>query len=396
MTIRIGLGLASDAVRAVAVRQQRIVWAAEAPLEVGTDPGPVIESLLKLAPVRRFSRPVLSAAIGPHASQMKVLTGLPTLKDSPTLTALIRENAGSFFLRNGVPLVTTTASVVSSGVALGGAIEEPCVRTVREVCGALRWRLGSIAPTHAVLGRVVTDNPLVWADGELLIEVTQSNNSIQSVRTRRRTAADTSLEQLQPVSTLAALGEGAVGYADAYGAAILDTADGLGIDSGAATGWSGVELRRGLLLPSLLLALGVLSLLISPLASVRAGNKARARLVAVQPDQKQVIVSTLARLDSVSAILDGSRRFAASRSLVTPTLGLLARELPDGCMLANLELSDQEGSLTALCSEHTGLLGTLQNLPGARNVELPGQVERETAGGRQLQRLRVRWRRGAP
>src|SRR5881296_3715873 len=85
MTTRIGLALARDAVRAVAVRRRRILWAAEAPLEPGAALDAAIRSLLAAAPVPRFPRPVLSAAIGPQASQVRLVAGLPDIQDSETL-----------------------------------------------------------------------------------------------------------------------------------------------------------------------------------------------------------------------------------------------------------------------------------------------------------------------
>jgi hypothetical protein len=395
MRTRIGLALASDAVRAVAVRKQRIVWAAEAPLEAGASIRPVIEALLRLAPVRRFPRPVLSVAVGLHASQVKVLTGFPGVLDDATLTALIRENTGSFFLKNGVPLVTTRTRLMSTGVALGGAIEEPCVQTLRDICKALGWRLESIAPTPSVLVHVLTDASFAWADGPLLVEVTRSSDSIECVRTRLRSATEPLPAEPQPVPGLATLGEGAVRYADAYGAAVVESPAALGIESRATVAWSPIEARKRLLPPALLLAFGLASFLASPLGSVWAGDRARARLAAVRPDQKQVVVSTLARLDSVDAILEGSRRFAASRALVIPTFGGLVQGLPDGCILVSLELGDQQGSLTALCPTPAAVLAAVERLPGARAAEMVGAARRETVAGRQVQRVTVRWRRGA-
>jgi hypothetical protein len=45
-------------------------------------------------------RPRAVAAIGPSLVQVKKLSGLPLLQDSAALSAVIREGAGRFFLKN--------------------------------------------------------------------------------------------------------------------------------------------------------------------------------------------------------------------------------------------------------------------------------------------------------
>jgi hypothetical protein len=108
------------------------------------------------------------------------------------------------------------------------------------------------------------------------------------------------------------------------------------------------------------------------------------------------VLSTLAQLDRVSAILEDTRRFAASRSPVTPLLDELARALPEGSVLVSFELGDEQGQLVALSSNAATVLAAVERLPGARSVELMGPVQREAATGREVQRVTVRWRRTPP
>jgi len=396
MRTRIGLALARDAVRAVAVRRHQVVWAAEAPLEPGAPLHTVIESLLSAAPVRRFPRPSVSAAVGPHASQVRLVTGLPDAQDAQTLAAIIRENPGSFFLKNGMPLITTGVRPAGAGAALAAAIDEPCVAAIRDACRTGRWRLAFIAPTAIALAGALEDRSFTWTDGTVVVDITRSEDVIDSVRTRPLCAAEPAATPLRPVPALATFGETAVRYADAYGAAVMEAPPALGLDALAAGAWSPSEARRRLLLPSLLLAVGIGSFVLSPIAAFRAASRARARLAAVRDDQRQTVLSTLAQLDRVSAILEDTRRFAASRSPVTPLLDELARALPEGSVLVSFELGDEQGQFVAMSSNAATVLAAVERLPGARSVELMGPVQREAATGREVQRVTVRWRRTPP
>src|ERR1041385_3681534 len=395
MRSRIGLALARDAVRAVALPRHQIVWAAEAPLEPGATLASVIESLLAAAPVRRFPRPIVSAAVGPHASQVRLVTGLPDGQDAQTLAAIIRENASLFFLKNGVPLITTDVRPADAGVALAAAIDEPYVAAVRDACAG-RWRLSCIAPTPIALVRAFEDRSFSWMDGTVVVEVTRSDDAIESVRTRRWCATEPVASPPHPVPALASFGESALRYADAYGAAVMETPPALGLDALATGAWTPSEARRRLLLPGLVIALGIASFALSPLAAARAAGGARARLAAVRDDQKQTVLSTLNQLDRVSAILEDTRQFAESRSPITLLLGELARVLPERSVLASLELGDEQGQLVALSSNAAAVLAAVQRLPGARSVELVGAVQREAVAGSEAQRVTVRWRRGLP
>jgi len=395
MTIRIGVALARDAVRAVAVRRDRIVWAAEAPLEPEATPSVVIDSLLKEAPVRRLPRPTLSAAIGPHASQLRLVAGLPDAQDPHVLAAVIRENAGSFFLKNGVPLITTGVSPVSAGVALAGAIDEPAVKAVREACRARGWRLRLIAPTPLALMRALADSSFSWTDGRVVLELTASNHAIESIHIRPACAAEP-VTAAQTVPALAALGEQAVRYADAYGAVVLEAPQALALDAFAAGAWTPREARRRLLFPAAAVVTGIVSFALSPLAAVRAAARSQARLSSVGPTQWHAVESATLQLDRVTAILEEMRGLSEARSPTTPVLGLLARALPEGSVLVSLELGDDQGQIVAMTSNPAAVLGAVQRLPGARSVELVGPLRREAVTAREVQRVTVRWHRGRP
>ncbi|MGH7334197.1 MAG: hypothetical protein ACREKS_15935 [Candidatus Rokuibacteriota bacterium] len=391
MSTRVGLALAHDAVRAVALRQNRIVWAAEAPMAEGQPLEAIIRCLLAEAPVSPLPRPILSAAVGPHAAQVKLVTGLPDITDADTLAAIIREGVGSFFLKNGVPLITTGARAERAGAALAAALDLPSVEAIRKACRARGWRLGFIAPAAVVLPLALEDQCFAWADGRLVLEITCSERALGSVRTRLAGATDSVKPPTQPTPALATLGVRAVRFADAYGAAVLETGEPLALNPLTGGPWSGAEARRRLILPGIVLLMGIASLVLSPLAASWAAKRAEARLGEVRPDQSQAMASALSQLDRVTNMLEDLRGFAASRTSATVLLGEMTRALPDGSMLATFELDEVRGVQVVVLTPRPGaVLSALERLPGIGSAELVGPVRRESVAGRELQQVAVR------
>ncbi len=221
MRTLVGLAVGLDDVRAVAVRRGTVTWAAEAPLENGQALADAIGLLLAEAPVRRWPRPVLAAGIGPHASQVRLIAGLPDIEDPETLGAVVREGAGSFFLKNGVPLLVTRVRPASPGTAMAAAIDRPCVEAIREACKRRGWRWAGVAPAAIVLPAALDDEHFAWTDGRVVLEVKHSHRQVESVRTRTIESAGLPGDPLHLVPALAALGDQGARYAVAYGAAML-------------------------------------------------------------------------------------------------------------------------------------------------------------------------------
>ena len=393
MSTRIGLALGRDAVRAVVVRRHHVVWAVEAAVEPGAALADVVSALLDSAPVRPFARPSLSVAVGAYAAQLRLVAGLPDGLDPLTLTAVIRESAGSFFLKNGVPLVTTGIRLVGTGVALAGAIDGPCVELVRDICWSRRWQLGFIAPAPVALINGVLDSAFSWTDGGVVTDVGHADHTIETIRTRAASATDPGAAP-QPVPALAALGEGAIRYADAYGAAVLEGPEALARDALTAGVWTTREARRRLAAPVLVLAMAIVAFTLSPLGASRAASRAQARLATVGANEWRAVESATQQLDRLSAMLTDVRGFSETRATATPVAGALAHVLPEGSTLLSLELSDDQGQIVVLTSSPAAILAAVQRLPGARSAELVGTVRRDASAAREAQRVTVRWRRG--
>ncbi|HJS43588.1 MAG TPA: hypothetical protein VJ755_08960 [Gemmatimonadales bacterium] len=115
-------------VRAEAVHAGVAVWAAEAVYETNADLTEVI-ARLAAAPAERCRR--LKVTIERPPAQTRTLTDLPPVRGRD-LTALVANQAGRFFRRNGASLVTDAIWVANgqSRVTQAAAVAEPLVLAV--------------------------------------------------------------------------------------------------------------------------------------------------------------------------------------------------------------------------------------------------------------------------
>ncbi len=391
MNARVGLAVNHDSVRVVAVTEEGVLWAAEAAIGPDQALEAVIAPLLAQAPLRRWPRPTLSAAVGPHAAQLKRVAGLPEIEDPATLAAIIREGAGSFFLKNGAPLVITGVRPAGPGAAWAGAVDRHVVEAVRDCCRTRGWRLGLIAPVAVALPRAWEDPAFTWTDGRVVLEITRSNATLESVRTRLASATGQAASPLHPVGELAGLGDEAGRYADAYGAATLDAGEALAVDPGAAGCWSGARVRKALVAPGVVLVLAMLSLALSPLAARWAEKRAQAQADRVRGDQWVTIDSGLVQLHRVTLVLETMRAFAASRAGVTALLGDLTRALPEGSAIANFELDHDKAQVLVITPEPAAVLTAVKGLKGLAAAELAQTVTRGPSVGPAFQRVVLRF-----
>lgn len=392
MRVRIGLGVARDAIRAVALRGGRIVWAAEAevPSEGEDALASTIAALLADAPGHRWPRTIVAAAVGPHASQVRLVAGLPEVLDAETLAAVVREGAAAFFLKNGAPLVTTGVRPVAPGVAWAAALDESCLAAIRDACRMRRWRLDLVAPTAVVLPLALEGESHSWVDGPVLVELTWRDGRLESARTRvAALSQQPAAPQARPV---AALGDRAARYADAYGAALLDRGEALAVDPLAQSAGPLGDLRRRLRAPAIVTLAAAALMLVSPLAAVWVGRRAERRAAEVRPQQWDAIVTATEQLDRVTQVLDDVRRFAESRRTAAILLGRVTEAFPDGSALASFALNDDQAQVMVLTSQPQAVVAALERLPDVASAETLGSAIRQVVADRPFDRVTIRLR----
>jgi Tfp pilus assembly protein PilN len=392
---RIGLAVGHDTLRAVLVHGGRITWAGEAPREPGTPSTDEIVALLAEAPLPRWPRATLSAAVGPHASQVKLLQGLPPLTDTAVLAAIIHERPTAYFLQNGTPVRTTGVRLAGEGVAWSAAIDAPYVQSVRDAAAALRLPLSFVAPSAVVLPRVLHGEQFVVRDGPVALEVTRERDGFSAVRRLPAAAADA--EPPPPVSALLAIGEDGGRFADAYGAAVAAPGDPLTLGPRGDVPWEARRRRWRVIPPAVLAAAAALALLLSPLKPHREARRAEAELRALQAsDQWRLTTDVLAQRERVTAALHELEGFAASRPRQTRLLADLARALPDSAALERVDVEGDEARLVIVSPRVSRAIAALRAAPGVAEAALVGQVAQTQSPGGPLQRATVRVRTAAP
>lgn len=388
---RVGIGVAADRVRLVGVRGETVLWASEAEVSDGTDLAGAITELIDAAPLPRWPRPQVTAALGPTCAQTKLLTGLPPLTDPGSLEQLVREGAGRLFLKNGTPLVTSGVRVVEPGRVWAAAFDLSAVRAIEDACRGAGLRLRAIAPTAAVLGKAVEERSVVWRDGPLSVEVEFGDGGLVAARRRIATAPSERDAPPRPVGPLGVLGEGAWRFADAYGAALLPTEEPLTLRPGrvGARGKDAPRWRLAAASAALLFATGA-ALLAPGLAAMRAEREARARVAALADEWRRASQAE-DELRGITAALTEVAEFDASRRPVTLLLAELALALPEGSAVTSLRIDTAGAYLTALTPRAAGILYPLERIPGVVGPEIAGPIVRERVGERDLERATFRF-----
>lgn len=390
--LTIGLGIGLTAVRAVAVRSNRIAWAlerarADEPLER------TIGLLLAEAPLPRWARPKTVAAVGPWHAQTKRLAGLPPGSDSARLGGLVRESASRFFLKNGIPLVTTCRQA-QDGAPWGAALEQPVLDAIEQACRARRVKLEAVVPTVAVLGRIA-DDPSVpgrtrWRDGDLLVDLTFEAGELVMVR-RAGDATDLTSDECARSIMLDALGPDGSRFADALGAA-RSRPD-------RVLAWRGRRYSRTRTATGWRLAIAVIATIVAGMAwlaarGVAAGfaeRNAMARLTRLAPLRRDVAFAER-EFAKLMVALNEVAAFDGPRYPMSPLLADLARALPDESALVTLRVARDAGNLVALTPRAAVVLTKLETIPGVEAAEIVGPVTREVVAGKVLERVTVRFR----
>jgi hypothetical protein len=388
MTVSLGIAVGADRIRAVALRAGRIVAATEAEVGAGDSLSAALAELLAAVPLPRFPRPRVVVALGPTLAQTRRIAGLPPLDDARLLGQVVREGAGKFFLRNGVPLVVTGVRIVEPGTVWAAALDERAVRAVEAGCRSAGVRVERFVPAVAVLGRGLGDEHLFWPDGGAVAEVRLRGGELESVR-RLSAAQAPAGPPPAAIPALAWLGEHGWRFADAYGAASLPQYETLvHRPSGAAVG--DVPAWR-LAAAGCALAAALAFAAVAPaVRAMAAEDEAMGRIAAVQ-DRRRVASDSERELARVTEALAEAAAFDAGRYSPTLLLADLTAALPPGSAIVAFRVDTAGGSVVALAPRAAAVVRPLEKVPGLVAPEIVGPVTREALAGRELERVTVRF-----
>jgi hypothetical protein len=381
-----------DAVRAVAIRDGNILWGIEAPVQ-GRPIGAVVDELFAARRFRGWPRPTIIAVIGPARSQLRRLSGLPSVVDAVTLTRLISESAGRFFLRNGVPLVTTSVRRGDDGEGWCAAIEQPVIAALEAACRAHGLRLAAVLPTLSVIPHALQGDSLTWHDGDVRAHLTLSGGRLSSLR---RTTADASAscssdaEPPHAIAALAALGADGWRFADAYGAAVASTRDPLAHQPARSASAAPMRAWR-LAVAGAAFTVALASAVLAPIIAARHAAAQAAVVLAAVGRERRAADAVESNLAHVSAALEEAATFDHERRSATLLVGDLARALPVGGALVALRVDSAGGTLVALVPRAASLIERLERMPTLSTPTIIGPVTREVVANSEVERVSIRF-----
>lgn len=348
MNTAIGLAVERHCLRAVGVRGVRVLWGIAACVPDEAPLGEALGAFLQKLPVGRLSRPRVTVALAPAFAQTKRLAGLPPIADERVLARIVSEHAARFFLKNGIPLVTTSVRLDANGRPWAAALQRDVVDAIVSACRSNRLRLFRIVPA---------------------VDVVRND-----------------------IAALAPLGNEAPAFAVAYGAAV--TTGALALRMGSAQAVAAPRWRVATSAGAAGLAL-VLAVLAPGIGARRAEHQAVAHLSGLAIPMRAA--QRIARDNElVARALSDVAAFDRSRRPIVLFLAALAKALPDSAALLAFHTDSAGGSVVAYAPRAGALASRLETVPGIASPEITGPVTRERAGGRLVERvtIRFRWGRG--
>ena len=391
--MRIGLGIASDRVRAVGARDGDVLWAIEGERSADGELADDIVTLLRHAALPHWPRPVVVAAIGPAASQTKRLTGLPTMAGDTALRSIVRESTPRFFLRNGISLVTSGVRVEEPGSLWAVAFDVPEVRAIESACRTLGVRLRMIVPSIVALPLALEGGSTEWSDGEVRCEVAFAGGKMRSTRRLSPQMYDHLDNAIAPtvVASLRTLGEEAWRYADAYGATQVRDDEPLALRPSTGELSDGTT-KRGVRIAAAALLLTLITAIATPVvARAVESRRITKELATIAPRSRRAELEEV-DLARMSAALSEVARFDASRRSMVGLLAQLTRAMPEGSVLVTVRIDSAGGIVALMTPRASSALAALDSVAHVRAPQILGPVTKELVGARELERVTVQFR----
>lgn len=400
MRTRIGIGISCEAVRAVAVRRQRVLFGAEVAVGDRSVGVALDELLLKIGSqpgARWWLRPRVSVAVGPSRSQLRRLSGLPPVAAPRALAELVSENAGRFFLRNGIPIATSGVLREGGDGGWSAAVDQPVIGAVADACRAHRLRLSRIFPSVAILNRALVGDALVWRDGDTVAEIGVADGRVRAVRRVAATRGESPCSLGATGATdvaepLSALGADAWRFADAYAAAVAEADHPLGLRAQRAMASAEVPSWR-LILAGCAFAMSLLAALVAPSMARMRAAAAAARALEALSEQRRASAKVDTELALVNRALLDAEAFSRQRHSATLLVAQLAHALPDASALVTLRADSTGGTLVALTPRAAQLVENLNRAVVITSPTIIGPITREVAAASgEVERVTIRFR----
>jgi hypothetical protein len=391
---RLGIEVGSRAVRAVLVVRGRIVRVATVRLQDAESLNATLLNVFDSTCRGLWPRPRVFVAVGPSLSQLRRLVNLPAVRSARALREVVRSSAGRFFLKNGVPLLTSSVRREDGAGGWAAALDEPSVRAVAEACRSRRLRLEVAAPTVVGLQHALAGAWLVTEDGGVWVEAhVGSDGTLRDVRRATARSDDGARGVAMPIGALRSLGAGALEYAGAYGATAIERSEPLALHARELRQWreATVPLWRMLVAAVVLLAAVSLALTLPPLRASRVAAHAAARLTKINQPYRAAHW-TDAELERTTTALEEIDAFERDRRSLIGFLSELTAGLPNDAWLQSLRLDQHGGTVIALAPRAASALAGVAEVKAIAAPVIVGDVSSEQRGPDRIERITIRFR----
>ena len=385
---RLGLGIGRDRVSAVLLARNGVRWAAYRTRCQDISLADTLTPLLAECPRHRFRPITVIAAVGPSVSQLKCLTELPPVRDVKAIDALVRSNVGRFFLRNGVPLRTSTVLVESPDRVWVAAVDAPVVVDIASACRRAGLSLQMVVPSAVAFRRAIRGKSISWNDGDVRLDICYGENAPAIVR--RLPGSDDSPDMPALVDMLAGLRDTAPHTIDAGAAALTQRGESIAIR--CRDDMRGDLNRRRVIRATVACCAAVVLAVTSPgITAAIAQRRAGVREARIE-QRARTARSEENELAQVTASLRTLTEFQNSRRSMTAFLARVARSLPDSAAIVGLQVdSTGSGSIVAIAQNAASVVDAVERTPGLASPQIIGPVTRERIGGRTIERVTVRF-----
>lgn len=378
---RIGLEIGGTVVRAYSRPRSGAARVIEVFVH-GSDVEQAIATALSQVPRQRLSRPQVLAGVGPSACQYKRLVNVP--RSRPDLAAaIVRENVGRFFLKNGKPLITAVERQADDAV-FAAAYDEPVLKALAAACARERCRLIAAAPAMILLKDAVGGVPYSWQDGDVIADAVADSGHL---RITRRRADDTAAQV--PRELPSEIADCDPRFAVAFAAATCSVTGPL-FHSVARRRAPVSPLRSALAVTAALCAL-LFAFLTPPLAFRLARARAAARLLAIEPAARQAARQSV-ELGRFTRALDDASTLAKDRSRVAAAFAELTARLPDSSAFTHLRIDSSSITATIVTRRASDVLHGFEQSRTMGAAEVLGPVVRTPVSGRDMEQFSARLR----
>lgn len=374
---RVGIAIHEDAVRIVGLRCSRadvqLCWAIEATLEENESMPSAVRELLLGAPLRRWPVPQAVVALSAPGAQVRRLEGLPDQDDAELIARIVGASPSRYFLRNGVPVLAGGVRLDADRTRWGTAFAAPLPVQLADAVHVAGAQLRALTPMPVALAAATHDcaeRIVVRCDGyEQPIEA-RGRRFAGFVHTEEPPGALPTT--FAPVLT--ALGDAAINFAAAYGAATLPADEPLVLQPPAR--------RRSASLSAACAVAGIAIVLggTLPLWRARQFESDAARALIAHGPALADAVRAEARVLAVDRALAEAAAFDVGRASRLALLDRLTAAIPEDAALTSLRVDSTEVTLTVVARRMATVTIALERADGLRGISLLGAVRREAAG----------------